>query len=291
MNFKTVFARFNQPFPEEGGLRDQVIKAVWVGLFIAAFLYFFRPFGISNAGSDLLWVCAIFGLITTITTIVFTAVTRYVFNLKRDTDDWTLGRWLLDTLILVLFIAVVNYLFMLFLSATRFELEAFMGVVFNTFMIGLFPIVLSGLLIQISSQKKFVEQAAHLHRPLGKEEQAQHKLMSYPGDSSIGSFEFFTDDLLYIESRSNYLMIVQLEDGALKQEKVRGTLTAMEAIVGDYPIVRCHRSFLVNLEGVKKVSGNAQGLRLQMIGESNQEIPVSRTYVSIIRGHLSRDVS
>ena len=45
---------------------------------------------------------------------------------------------------------------------------------------------------------------------------------------------------------------------------------------------RCHRSHLVNLKKVKNISGNAQGLKLELINQSEM-VPVSRNYIPIIK--------
>ena len=47
-------------------------------------------------------------------------------------------------------------------------------------------------------------------------------------------------------------------------------------------LVRCHRSYMVNLKKVKNVSGNAQGLKLELINQS-EIIPVSRKYIPIVK--------
>lgn len=96
-----IVARFNQPFPEKRGFRQTIITAFWVGLFISCFLYFFRPFGFYKPKIGAEIFTFIFGLITFATIVLFDGFTRYVLKLKKDTDDWTLGKWILETLILI----------------------------------------------------------------------------------------------------------------------------------------------------------------------------------------------
>ena len=47
-----------------------------------------------------------------------------------------------------------------------------------------------------------------------------------------------------------------------------------------YPQVflRCHRSFIVNIEQIKQVKGNSQGVNL-MLGDGIDYVPVSRTNI------------
>ena len=53
----------------------------------------------------------------------------------------------------------------------------------------------------------------------------------------------------------------------------------------DIHIIKCHRAFLVNLRHVVKVSGNAQGYRLQ-VGECREEVLVSRAYIRVVKDYF-----
>lgn len=84
-------------------------------------------------------------------------------------------------------------------------------------------------------------------------------------------------ELVYIESASNYVKIYFTRKGAITYSIIRMTMKAAAESVAAHPVFfRCHRAFIVNLNKVDRVEGNAQGykLRLQDVDES---IPVSRS--------------
>jgi DNA-binding LytR/AlgR family response regulator len=60
----------------------------------------------------------------------------------------------------------------------------------------------------------------------------------------------------------------------------------MEEQLQSTAVVRCHRSFLINVNAIEHVSGNAQGLRLQLVMVSGVEVPVSRSYIPKLRALL-----
>jgi DNA-binding LytR/AlgR family response regulator len=52
----------------------------------------------------------------------------------------------------------------------------------------------------------------------------------------------------------------------------------MEEALEDYPaVIRCHRTYIVNVSHIEKVHTSQQGLLL-ILKYVNKEIPVSRTY-------------
>ena len=90
------------------------------------------------------------------------------------------------------------------------------------------------------------------------------------------------DDLLFIESSDNYCTIVHLKDepvgaGKLLKPLLRSSLSRLETQINRPHIVRCHRSYVVNLNRVERVTGNAQGYKLHLLNGQLQ-VPVARKY-------------
>ena len=67
-----------------------------------------------------------------------------------------------------------------------------------------------------------------------------------------------------------------LTENTLKKVTYRVILSSFEVQLKEASnLVRRHRSYIVNLKKVKNISGNAQGLKLELINQS-EIIPVSR---------------
>ena len=87
--------------------------------------------------------------------------------------------------------------------------------------------------------------------------------------------------MLYFESDKNYINVI-VKDGQPK--RVRGTLKKLDELISKPSnFIRCHSAFIVNLYFIKDVTGNAQGLRLNL---GNNAVPVSRKYIRQIRNKL-----
>lgn len=88
-------------------------------------------------------------------------------------------------------------------------------------------------------------------------------------------------DLLFLESDGNYSTVYFTENGSICKVLIRITLKNAESQICDNTIVRCHRSFIVNLHKAVEIKGNAQGLKITLESTSTR-VPVSRKYVHSI---------
>ena len=72
---------------------------------------------------------------------------------------------------------------------------------------------------------------------------------------------------------------------SLDKKLIRTTLGRIEQTLNNPKLIRCHRSFIVNLNAIKHVSGNSRGLQLEL---TNMEVtvPVSRSYIKRVQKQL-----
>ncbi len=93
-------------------------------------------------------------------------------------------------------------------------------------------------------------------------------------------------DLLYLESIGNYVKVCHLVDGTARYEMLRVPLRQMEDQLQPYTmIVRCHRSFLVNLQQVEQIISQSGSMQL-VIRHCNDQLPVSRSNMAQIRSAI-----
>lgn len=59
----------------------------------------------------------------------------------------------------------------------------------------------------------------------------------------------------------------------------------MESSFEGLPLIRCHRSYIVNLLHIEKATGNARGMQLQL-SYAKTRLPVSRSFVSSVLKHM-----
>jgi hypothetical protein len=86
------------------------------------------------------------------------------------------------------------------------------------------------------------------------------------------------ENLIYIESADNYICIWYLKNETLKKQLLRITMKDISEQLADTNIVRCHRSYMVNLDLVKVMRREKENLFLELGVANVKEIPISKTY-------------
>lgn len=92
-----------------------------------------------------------------------------------------------------------------------------------------------------------------------------------------------SDAVLYIEAEENYVHIVHLDNGKVKDFELRSSMRALEEVLQRHGLVRCHRSFFVNAAHVDLLKKDVNGYALaQLDQEKVKNIPVSKKYYDSI---------
>jgi len=107
-------------------------------------------------------------------------------------------------------------------------------------------------------------------------------LQSYNGKEKLS---ITLADLLYIEAEDNYISVFHLEKGMVKKQLLRAKMKDIEANLKSQFIIRCHRSFIVNINTVEKVTRDAHQMKLYL-PHISKSIPVSRSYIPVLEALL-----
>jgi hypothetical protein len=260
-----------------------------VAIFIALFLYLFKPFGLHNAPDLALEISFKFGLVTFFFSAVFDLLVRYVFRLKTDAPSWTFAKWILLSMLTLCWIAFGNFLLMVYeYGGNIASLGAGFVMLKYTLMLGILPVFVSGLFVQMNAIKANQTQAKSLKIPVYSENSGDY-VKSTPVEvgfdlPSGGNFRVSPADILCVEAMQNYVLMHYQTRGEYQTQIIRSTLAqVLQRLlsVESEKIMRCHRSYLVNLLAVKDIQGNAQGLKLTFDNAEDGQltVPVSRSYL------------
>jgi len=86
------------------------------------------------------------------------------------------------------------------------------------------------------------------------------------------------NNLFYIESSDNYVNIYYENKGKIARFLLRKSLKSIEENYADYPLVRCHRFYIVNINKVKVLRKDKEGLFLDLDYLNLPDLPISKTY-------------
>lgn len=97
------------------------------------------------------------------------------------------------------------------------------------------------------------------------------------------------ENLLYVDSADNYATIHYLNKSKLSHFLIRNSLKWMEEnLTKETPLVRCHRSYIVNLDKVKVLRKTKDGIFLELDALNTPDVPVSKTYYERVMNKFSK---
>lgn len=87
-----------------------------------------------------------------------------------------------------------------------------------------------------------------------------------------------TNSLFYIASAGNYVDICYENRGKMARYSLRNSMKGIEAACEANQIVRCHRSYYINLQKVKLIKHLNSGLFAELNADGIDDIPISPIY-------------
>jgi len=133
-------------------------------------------------------------------------------------------------------------------------------------------------LLKIKLRSAMEELNRLLQKGVKGENISEKEKISLVSESGKDKFEKDLDDLLFIRSANNYVEIFYKGNEKINKVLLRSSLQKVEdSTKGNEDIYKCHRTCLVNIKNIKKLTGNSQAYRL-IFENIDEEIPVSRNY-------------
>lgn len=278
---------FAQPHPFDLSLLRRLKRAAIVGLFITLFLGIFQPFGLSTLSN--IWPLVIgYGMVTF---LAMAFIDLVLIAMKIDPERWTLGKELIASACNILLIGMMNAVYSAFVGIAAFNFVNVLNFTIYTFLIGVFPV---SAIVLINFQRKKTQNvqtsgainATLIETKIASGDREPNALIILEGENKGERSEFFASDLLYLKAADNYVEVHYSRNARPDRIVIRGALRAFENQLASWPqFMRCHKSYIVNLALVKRVSGNAQGLKLQLMDDV--EVPVSRSLNGEVQERLS----
>lgn len=281
----------NRPYPYKfASLRD-VGFYLLIGVFVSAFLIVFQPFDINLWVTDFKKLKLIgYGLVAFIMPSMLSLIRKLMVNERKLEYTYTIKDEILWLLILIICIAAGNMLYSNWIGILQINLNSFLIFIVAVFTVGIFPVLGSIWLKHSQYQTLNKKEANAIEENIqsnAKESDIQDIELIFIAENEKETLSIKDAHLLYIESMDNYCQFVYLDDLKLKKQILRGTLKRFEAQNRSDKIRKCHRSFIVNLNNVVHIDGNAQGYNLYFNHE-NITVPVSRNFGPEVKKYFSK---
>jgi len=288
-----MFEILRHPIPHKLHQPWRIVLIVSLTIFFV--LAIFQPFGLNTVQSGKWFMILGYTLVTA----VIDAVVVYLFPLifrKFYTENWTVGKSILNQILTILLIAIGNAVFSWIISGASFEyfIEFLLFFLMVTFLVAIVPLALINFFMQNHFLKANLKEATTLNQQLSKRQETikptkEEEKVTLTGTTK-DKITLSPSHILYVEASGNYVSVCYLaDDSKVKQSLLRATISHIETQLQNYEdILRCHRAFLINSFYITGIEGNSQGFSLKL-DHTNYMVPVSRTYTKNIREKLKQE--
>ena len=272
-----------QPYPLEQSTKQTILSVFVIGLFVSLFLVIFQPFHTADYIQEgRTWILWGYGVVTILALLFDILVLPRIFPRFFYETKWNIFRGICFQFWHIVSIGTANMLYAHFIGGRELSVLSFFGFLLTTLAVGFFPITVGVLSIYILLLKKYTESSRKINERLRSYENQEKKAAehSHPivisSESGREKLELNLKDLLFIKSIDNYVEVYWTFNDQRKTVLLRSTLKRIEEDLKAYPFLfRCHRTYLVNVDNISKVTGNSHGYKLGFKGLENL-IPVSR---------------
>ncbi len=269
-----------QPYPHSDSNSTKTFISLGTGFFIALFLIYFEPFSINELTTPNKTIFLVgYGIISTTTMLIFYFIIPFIFPNYFKEENWTVGKDIFNIMLNIIFIAFLNVLYsqIIFGSWGKSNITMLLKMFSYTFILGIFPTV--GIVV--INYIYYLKQYSHPPQPSLSTILVHNIPLTLIAENEKDTIKLFQEDLFYIESNDNYSTVIFQKEELILKELIRSSLIRLENQIPAESIVRCHRSYIVNLDKVIKISGNAQGYKLYL-KDSDFIVPVARKYSEIV---------
>lgn len=273
-------------YPNTETTREIIITSSMAGVLSYLLLIIYQPFGTSQFEHPyknlLLFPYAI---ATTFSLCSINLLSR------RRKGNWTIGLELVKILLVLLSTSILSCLYnTFFVSKISLASENFLSMFLYTSALGLpvSAIYLLGRYIYLGKTNKpavadnIIVSNEHSFTATPsidiKDSNTELHIVSDNGNFHL---HLKQEDFVYAEAVDNYCFIHFYRDGIIHKEIIRSSLTRLSDQLQAHAVKRVHRSYIVNLEKVRKYKGNASGYKLSL-SDIDTELMVSRKYVDSI---------
>ncbi|MEQ8242752.1 LytTR family DNA-binding domain-containing protein [Fulvivirga sp.] len=267
-----------KPYPNDESLLTRLKRAAVFATFVAAFLAFFRPFNLDSIGGWTLYlICFEFGVIAFLCIAFLGIVVPHFFPKFFEPQNWVVWKEFLFTILHFVVIGIANAAFLYIMNYTQGGFwEVIIDLQVSTLAVGIFPVFFYIYYDQAKYFKKYAQEAQKMtsqikEHPIGAQED---QLLVFKNENGEVEYQVPTSQLLFVKSDGNYLELIISDTETVKKQLLRNRI---KNVLEEMPtvFVRCHRSYIVNLEKVRSVDGNARGYELTL-ANTELKVPVSR---------------
>ena len=281
----------NRPYPYSEDPVRKIVISVGISFFVFGFLYIFKPFGMGLIEVNELVIAAGYGGVTLAVTLISGFLLPVLFSSVFKEEGWTIGKEIIYTLFVISLVAFGNLIYTSFMGFIKLSLYAFLDFELITLTVAVLPLTLLIFIKQNILLRRNLRVTRELSNNLYHKERMTVKAgvkIIIASENSKDNLAMEANELYCIAAADNYVEVYYLSENKPVKKLMRTTMRSVQSNLKPYSqFYRCHRAYIINLEKVKEVTGNAQGYKL-ILENFDILVPVARSMNKEINLRLRR---
>ena len=217
--------------------------------------------------------------------VVISRIIMLAYAKKRDINYWTYVMWIAAEIFAMSLFYALFAKFIPKEGVGRDFMVIFKQSAVNTALILLLSYAILWLYFSWKEKNRLLE-SLEQEKPI---ENFGKLLIAFPDEKGELKISVLMESLLYIDSADNYVTIHYNNKSKISHFMIRNSLKWIdENLSKNTPLVRCHRSYMVNLDNVKVLKKTKEGIMLELDSDNAPDIPVSKTYYDRFMQKFSR---
>ncbi|MDH8701773.1 hypothetical protein M2138_001122 [Dysgonomonadaceae bacterium PH5-43] len=266
---------FDQKIPSYIYSKQNIIYLILATSFFAlTFINLYKPFSSESwyhVSDFQFFAYSSLIILTGVLVVVISRIIMYHVGKKRDFTVLTYAIWIL---LEIFFMSLFYTIYSIYLNPEREYLAVFKESSINTALVLLLPYAIIHLYFSYIDSKKKLQQITEESIP----ENHQPKIYSFYDEKNELRLSVNKNNLLYIESADNYVYIWYLTKDVLSKFVLRNSMKAIEELLIDTNVQRCHRSYIINFDKINIIRRQKDGIFVEFETKGVPDIPISKKY-------------
>jgi DNA-binding LytR/AlgR family response regulator len=247
---------------------------VFTAVFALIFINIYAPFGVDTwYNKTQLFLYSSLLILLGMVVIVASRILMLIVSRKKGLKYGEYALWIFGEIVsMALAYSLIQHFFIEnipdFLASLKKTIQL-------TALVILLPYAILWLYLSLQEKNRELEKLAVEQ----KKEATPFGMVAFHDEKNVLRFSVKSEDLLYLESADNYVIIHYTDHGKISKYIIRNSLKKLEPELNKIGFLRCHRSFMVNFEKIKLIKKEKEGLNIELDLVEKISLPVSRTYI------------
>ena len=278
---------YEKAIPDYLNRWGNIIRLVlFTAIFALIFINVYAPFGADSylkLSGVRLFLYSSFVILTGMLVVVISRLMMFLYSRKKILNYWRYALWVVSEILVMAFVYCIYVKFIL--ADERDFMIIFSASIKNTSLIILLPYTILWLFFSWQDKSARLEEMKGMETTSKK---GEGSMIPFKDEKGSLRLSVHLADLLYLEAADNYVSIHYVRRNKQHHFMVRNSMKAFEEQFSDSNVIRCHRSYMVNLAKVDIIRKEKDGLHLELDTEESISLLVSKTYVKKVMEAFSK---